>query len=57
MSEPDPTYTATIPGAEMLKPDDDDDQWLYDLRRLCISTLRILERELGLPQSIPERQR
>ena len=62
MSEPDPTYTATIDGAKVMPylspPAPECLKRFYELEReRTIARLRDLDRLLRRPQTIPERQR
>ena len=60
MSEQQPEYTATIPGKYNLTHVEDIESKRYrllQLRRHLIGTLRHVEHQLGMEQSIPERKR
>jgi hypothetical protein len=60
MSEPDPTYTATYKDVtikpERDKPPEHLRLYLDHRRRVVIMELRELDRQLGRPQTIPERR-
>ena len=58
MSECKSSYTASIPGNYTHgETAEDKRRKLIQLRRHLIGTLRSVERQLGIEQSIPERQR